>query len=135
MKIRMILSPLNEARVPFAGVAAMGWEIEIARGHLGAPASGEAPDLVVLEVMTGDVGRDYAIAGEYRRRGAYVVLCGRYVTSQPDEASAHADTILVGPFEQTMPCFLRDWRDGHASRRYIAGWADPACPTLEANAA
>lgn len=135
MKVKMILPALTEAKSPFAGVVPKGWEIEFARGHLGAPAAGDAPDLVVVEVSAADAGRDYVIAREYRRSSAYVVLCGSHVTSQPDEASAHADTILVGPIEQTFPCFLRDWRGGHASRRYIAGWGDSARPTLEANAA
>src|SRR5205814_7019153 len=58
------------------------------------------------------------IADHYRRRGAYVVLGGLHVTSLPDEAAAHADTIFLGPGEDTWPQFLRDYRAGHPAKRY-----------------
>ena len=42
-------------------------------------------------------------------RGAYVALGGLHVTSLPDEAAAHADTIFLGPGEDTWPQFLADF--------------------------
>jgi radical SAM superfamily enzyme YgiQ (UPF0313 family) len=38
-----------------------------------------------------------------RARGAYVVLGGLHVTSLPEEATLHADTIFLGPGEDTWP--------------------------------
>jgi hypothetical protein len=35
---------------------------------------------------------------------------GLHVTSLPDEAAAHADTIFLGPGEDTWPRFLADFR-------------------------
>ena len=49
-------------------------------------------------------------------RGAYVALGGLHVTSLPDEAAAHADTIFLGPGEDTWPRFLADFRRGQPER-------------------
>src|SRR4029078_1618759 len=43
---------------------------------------------------------------------------GLHVTSLPDEAAAHADTIFTGPGEDTWPAFLADFRAGRPARRY-----------------
>jgi radical SAM superfamily enzyme YgiQ (UPF0313 family) len=41
-----------------------------------------------------------------------------HVTSLPDEAAAHADTIVLGPGEDTWPQFLADFGRGCAAARY-----------------
>src|SRR5205814_1277960 len=41
-----------------------------------------------------------------------------HVTSLPEEAAAHADTIFLGPGEDTWPRFLADFRDRRADRVY-----------------
>src|SRR5262249_23049262 len=43
---------------------------------------------------------------------------GLHVTSLPDEAAVHADTIFLGPGEQTFPQFLADYRAGQPLRVY-----------------
>ena len=40
------------------------------------------------------------------------------MTSLPDEAAAHADTIFLGPGEDTWPRFLADFRRGRPARVY-----------------
>ena len=78
----------------------------------------DEPDLVAIEVYVTSACRSDELADIYRRRGAYVVLGGLLVTSLPDEAAAHADTIFLGPGEDTWPRFLRDFRAGHTERVY-----------------
>ena len=73
---------------------------------------GRDPDLVVIQVYITNALRAYALADEYRARGAFVALGGLHVTSLPDEAAPHADAIFVGPGEETFPQFLKDFRDG-----------------------
>src|SRR5262245_27960031 len=53
------------------------------------------PDLVVIQVYITSARRSYEIADHYRALGSYVVLGGLHVTSLPDEAAAHADTIFL----------------------------------------
>ncbi|MGE5827729.1 MAG: B12-binding domain-containing radical SAM protein, partial [Micromonosporaceae bacterium] len=79
---------------------------------------GPVPDLVVIQVYITSARRAYRIADQYRARGAYVVLGGLHVTSLPQEASVHADTIFLGPGEDTWPQFLADWRRGQARPVY-----------------
>ncbi len=76
------------------------------------------PDLVVIQVYITNAYRAYAIADHYRRRGAHVALGGLHVTSLPDEAAPHADTIFLGPGEDTFPAFLKDLAAGEPKRRY-----------------
>ena len=62
--------------------------------------------------------RAYEIADHYRSRGVYVVLGGLHVTSLPLEAAQHADTIFLGPGEDTWPQFLADFRQGKPQKIY-----------------
>ncbi len=80
--------------------------------------SGPAPDLVVIQAYITSARRSYAIADGFRRRGAYVAIGGLHPTSLPDEAGAHADTVFLGPGEETFPRFLDDFRRGRARLRY-----------------
>jgi radical SAM superfamily enzyme YgiQ (UPF0313 family) len=78
----------------------------------------DEPDLVVIQVYITNAYRAYRIADHYRRKGAHVALGGLHVTSLPDEAAPHADTIFLGPGEDTFPQFLRDLAAGAPKRRY-----------------
>jgi radical SAM superfamily enzyme YgiQ (UPF0313 family) len=81
---------------------------------------GDTPELVVIQVYITNAYRAYAIADHYRRQGAYVCLGGLHVTSLPEEATAHADTIFLGPGEQTFAKFLQDFRAGEPERIYTS---------------
>jgi radical SAM superfamily enzyme YgiQ (UPF0313 family) len=76
------------------------------------------PDLVVIQVYITSAHRAYALADHYRRRGAHVCLGGLHVTALPDEAARHADTIFLGPGEDTWPAFLADYRAGQPGKLY-----------------
>jgi radical SAM superfamily enzyme YgiQ (UPF0313 family) len=76
------------------------------------------PDLVVIQVYITGARRSYQIADHYRRRGVYVALGGLHVTSLPDEAARHADTIFLGPGEDTWPQFLADFGQKRPKKRY-----------------
>ena len=80
----------------------------------------DTPDLVVIQVYITNAYRSYQIADYYRSKGCYVALGGLHVTSLPDEAEAHADSIFLGPGEETFPQFLKDVADGRPQRRYFS---------------
>ena len=77
-------------------------------------------DLVVIQVYITNAYRAYRIADHYRRKGAHVALGGLHVTSLPEEAAPHADTIFIGPGEDTFPRFLRDLEAGAPQSRYVS---------------
>ena len=88
--------------------------------HVAPLPTADRPDLVAIQVYITNARRAYALADRYRAKGVFVVLGGLHVTSLPDEAAAHADTIFLGPGEQTFPQFLDDFRAGRPLRRYTS---------------
>lgn len=135
MKVKMILPALTEAKSPFwrpikyslfpplglatlAGYLPAGTSVELQDEHVEKLELNDAPDLVVIQVYITSAKRAYAIADHYRKKGAYVALGGLHVTSLPDEAIQHADTIFLGPGEDTWPAFLKDYLDGRPGRVY-----------------
>ena len=134
-RIKLILPALTEATSPFwrpikyslfppLGLATLAayldpdLEISLQDEHVERLDLDDEPDLVVIQVYITNTYRAYRIADHYRARGAYVVLGGLHVTSLPDEAAPHADTIFLGPGEHTFPAFLRDLASGTPQRRY-----------------
>src|SRR5262249_37824979 len=93
-------------------------DVSIVDEHVEKLSLDDHPDLVVIQVYITSAYRSYRIADYYRSRGAYVVLGGLHVTSLPEAAAGHADTIFLGPGEDTWPQFLHDYRAGHTARRY-----------------
>jgi radical SAM superfamily enzyme YgiQ (UPF0313 family) len=136
MKVTMILPALTEATSPFfrpikyslfpplglatlAGYLPPDAEVTIHDEHV-APLrlEDDTPDLVVIQVYITSARRAYRLADAYRRRGVHVALGGLHVTSLPEEAAAHADTIFLGPGEDTWPRFLDDFARGCAAPVY-----------------
>ena len=134
-RVKLILPALTEATSPYwrpikyslfppLGLATLaayldpGLEITLQDEHVEPLDLDDEPDLVVIQVYITNAYRAYAIADHYRRRGAHVALGGLHVTSLPEEAAPHADTIFLGPGEDTFPAFLRDLAAGAPKRRY-----------------
>jgi radical SAM superfamily enzyme YgiQ (UPF0313 family) len=137
MKVKLILPALTEATSPFwrpikyhlfpplglatlAGYLDPADEVDLQDEHVETLRLDDDPDLVVIQVYITSACRAYALADLYRRRGAHVCLGGLHVTSLPDEAAAHADTIFLGPGEDIWPAFLADYRAGHPGKRYVS---------------
>lgn len=135
MKVKLILPALTEAKSPFwrpikyslfppLGLASLAAyldatdDIEIQDEHVETISLDDEPELVVIQVYITSAYRAYEIADHYRRKGAHVCLGGLHVTSLPDEARQHADTIFLGPGEETWPTFLADYRNGQSQSIY-----------------
>jgi radical SAM superfamily enzyme YgiQ (UPF0313 family) len=131
----MILPALTEAKSPFwrpikyslfpplglatlAGFLSDDNQVTIQDEHVETLDLDDEPDLVVIQVYITSAYRAYQLADHYRRKGAYVCLGGLHVTSLPEEAARHADTIFIGPGEDTWPAFLADYRDRRPARVY-----------------
>src|SRR5262245_22313720 len=134
-RVKLILPALTEATSPYwrpikyslfppLGLATLAayldpdLEISLQDEHVEKLNLDDDPDLVIIQVYITNAYRAYAIADHYRARGAYVVLGGLHVTSLPDEAAPHADSIFFGPGEHTFPQFLRDLKAGAPQKRY-----------------
>ncbi|HSJ58712.1 MAG TPA: cobalamin-dependent protein, partial [Anaerolineae bacterium] len=140
MKVKMILPALTEAWSPYwrpikyalfpplglatlAGYLGADDEVTIHDEHVEGrvePArdAGAVPDLVAIQVYVTSAYRAYELADAYRAMGAHVALGGLHVTSLPDEAARHADTIFLGPAEEAWTRFLADFRAGRPGGAY-----------------
>jgi radical SAM superfamily enzyme YgiQ (UPF0313 family) len=141
--VKLILPALTEATSPYwrpikyslfppLGLATLAayldpdLEISLQDEHVEKLDLDDDPDLVIIQVYITNAYRAYQIADHYRALGSYVVLGGLHVTSLPDEATPHADTVFLGPGEHTFPQFLEDLAAGTPKRRY-----ESAVRTLE----
>ncbi len=135
MKVKMILPALAEAESPFwrpikyslfppLGLATLASylssddEVELVDQHVEKIKLDDSPDLVVIQVYITNAYRSYQIADHYRQQGTYVIMGGLHVTSLPDEASQHADSIFIGPGEEAFPQFLKEFRIGKPKKTY-----------------
>ncbi len=75
-------------------------------------------DLVGISSFTAQIDEAYALADRYREAGIPVVLGGLHVSLQPDEAAAHADSIVVNGAEGAWPQLVSDFRAGRMRPRY-----------------
>ncbi len=55
---------------------------------------------------------------ELKKRGAFTVVGGPWVSVQEDYFGDLADVVFVGEAEETWPRFLSDWKQGKHQRRY-----------------
>lgn len=78
----------------------------------------EDVDLVGITCYTMTAPRVYEIADEFRRRGKPVVLGGYHPTAMPDEASKHADSIVLGMAEASWPRLIEDVEKGTLKQIY-----------------
>ena len=137
MKFKFILPSLTEAESPFwrpikyslfppLGLATLAAylsdddEAEIVDQHVQKLDLNDSPDVVAIEVYITNAYRAYEIADHYRKNGSFVILGGLHVTSLPDEAAKHADSIFLGPAEESFPRFLEDFRKKEVSKRYAS---------------
>jgi radical SAM superfamily enzyme YgiQ (UPF0313 family) len=137
MKIKMILPALTEAKSPFwrpikyslfppLGLATLAAylsdsdDVTLQDEHVETLNLDDEPDVVVIQVYITSAYRAYEIADHYRAKGAYICLGGLHVTSLPEEAQEHADTIFIGPGEDIWPVFLQDYRAKQAKKKYVS---------------
>ena len=135
VKVKMILPALTEAKSPFwrpikyslfppLGLATLAAylneddEISLVDEHVETLHTDDEPDMVIIQVYITSAYRAYKTADQYRAKGAYVCLGGLHVTSLPEEAAQHADTIFIGPGEDIWPAFLEDYRAGYPKKEY-----------------
>jgi radical SAM superfamily enzyme YgiQ (UPF0313 family) len=129
LRVKLILPALTEATSPYwrpikyslfppLGLATLAAYLSpddqavLVDEHVEPLRTHDGPDLVLIQVYITNAYRAYRMADAYRAKGSYVVLGGLHVTSLPHEAAAHADTLVLGPAEQTFPRFLEDFRAG-----------------------
>lgn len=75
-------------------------------------------DLVGISTLTMTAPRAYRISERFKERGTPVVLGGTHPTALPEEASRHADAVVVGEAEGIMEKLIMDFRGGKMKKIY-----------------
>jgi len=87
-------------------------EVGIVDDYREDPLQNRPWDLVAISAMTPQAPRAYQIADAYRARGARVAIGGFHVTLYPEEATRHADAVVVGEGDEVWPNVVEDFRRG-----------------------
>lgn len=69
-------------------------------------------DVVAITCITGTSSRCYRFADYFRSLGKTVLFGGVHPSLMPEEAKAHADSIIIGLGEDNFPKALRDYKNG-----------------------
>jgi len=113
------LTPLALATV--AALTPPHMEVSFSDDHMRPihlPSGLKDVDLVAISVLSKTAHRAYQIADAYRETGIKVVLGGIHPTTVPEEASTHADAVVMGEAEGTWPRLLQDFQAGRLQRIY-----------------
>lgn len=65
-------------------------------------------DAVAISSFSAQIFEAYELADRYRRLGTKVILGGLHVTAVPEEASLHADAVVIGEGEPVWPEVMAD---------------------------
>lgn len=81
----------------------------------------DGADLVGFSAITPTAPRAFALADEVRARGIPVVLGGPHTTHRPDEGLEHADWVIRGEAEASLPALLQALSLPEEQRREALG--------------
>ena len=101
-----------------AGATPEDVEIKIVDENVEEINFDEKVDLVGLGAMTRNINRAYEIADEFRERGVTVAIGGIHASMMPDEASKHADSVVIGEAEYLWPELIKDIKDRNLQNFY-----------------
>ncbi len=114
-------APLTATMLAALTPGDLGFDIRICDASVSKVPSGERFDLVAISIITGTALEGYRLADHFRARGAKVVIGGVHATLLPDEAAAHADSVMTGFSEKTWPEMCRDFCADALKPRYDGG--------------
>lgn len=75
-------------------------------------------DVIAIFFHTPDAPHAYKLADSYRDKGKTVVLGGLHVSFMSEEASDHADALLIGEAEEIWEELLQDYATDNLKKRY-----------------
>ncbi len=74
--------------------------------------------LIAITCLTSTAPESYRLADSFRRAGSHVILGGPHVTAMPQEASDHADSIVIGEAESVWSSVVGDYERGRLQKIY-----------------
>ena len=111
------------SRLTLATVAALfpkHSEIKIINDNLDEINFDEKADIVGITSITSTAPRAYEIADRFRERGIPVIMGGIHPSILPEEASKHADSVVIGEAEGVMDDLINDFQKGKLQKFYFS---------------
>ncbi|MBI5902917.1 MAG: B12-binding domain-containing radical SAM protein [Deltaproteobacteria bacterium] len=103
-----------------AALTPADWDVEIIDARVRPVDYGAGADLVGITGLTAEMPNAYEIADNFRKRGVKVVMGGVHVSALPEEALAHADSVIIGEAELVWGNALEDFKKGALKPIYRA---------------
>lgn len=123
-RAQVIASMPSLGLLTLAGATPPGHDLTYVESPEFEPERLPEADFVAVSSFTAKADVMYAIADFYRAHGTTVVLGGLHCTLCPEEASAHADAVVIGEGELAWPRVLHDVQEGRLHRFYRTAWRD-----------
>lgn len=101
-----------------AGLTPLDVDVRLIDEHIEKVDINTPTDWVAISCMTASAPRAYELADGFRERGIPVVMGGIHPTVMPDEASAHADAVVVGEAEPVWQEIIQDLAGNRLKSRY-----------------
>jgi len=97
-----------------AALTPSDWDVTVIDENLGLRdyEAMPRPDLVGITAFTSQASRAYELSERFRSRGVPVVMGGIHASMCPDEATSHADSVVMGEAEGVWKRVLDDLHDG-----------------------
>ena len=105
--------------IQIASVTPDNFEIEIIDENVES-LKFEETDVVGISFMTSSAFRAYEIADRYRDMGSTVILGGIHPSILPQEATKHADSVIIGEADEIWDTVIRDYNQNKLKKHYTA---------------
>jgi radical SAM superfamily enzyme YgiQ (UPF0313 family) len=113
---KVLLPPLGLATV--AALTPPDVEVSLTDENVADIDFQNETDLVGITTLTITAQRAYEIADTFRAKGVTVVLGGVHASFLPEEASQHADAVVVGEAEGVWPGVIEDFKANKLKKLY-----------------
>lgn len=113
---KAICPPLAPAAI--AALTPPGVKVSITDENVARIDFNKDTDLVGITALTSTSKRAYEIADTFRARGVNVILGGIHASIMPDEASEHADAVVIGEAEGIWPQVIEDSKADRLQKVY-----------------
>ncbi len=113
---KALIPPLGLAMV--AALTPPEAEVSLTDENVTAIDFQKETDLVGITALTVTAPRAYEIADNFRARGVKVILGGIHPSILPEEASQHADAVVIGEAEGIWPNLIEDFKANKLQRVY-----------------
>lgn len=115
-RTKALIPPLGMATL--AALTPPDVDVSLTDENITSVDFGKEVDLVGITALTYTAHRAYQIADAFRARGVKVVMGGIHASVMSEEASEHADAVVVGEAEGIWADVIKDFKDNSLRRLY-----------------